>query len=138
MGGQPLAQRLRDKEHNWQDLRKLDAGNDQPGLMGYRVQLSGHDRWRRVSVVREPGRCDQELVVRAAQVHALMPMMQFSVAPWRVLTPEHLAIVRRMATLHAEHGHEILTLARESARTGEPILRSLGTRTRTRVMTGGR
>ncbi len=29
---------------------------------------------------------DEELVVRSAQVHALMPMMQFSVAPWRVLS----------------------------------------------------
>ena len=27
---------------------------------------------------------DQELVVRSTQVHALMPMMQFSVAPWRI------------------------------------------------------
>jgi alpha-glucosidase len=31
---------------------------------------------------------DPELVVRSAQVHALMPMMQFSVAPWRVLNAE--------------------------------------------------
>ena len=28
---------------------------------------------------------DEELIVRSAQVSALMPMMQFSVAPWRVL-----------------------------------------------------
>ena len=53
---------------------------------------------------------DQELIVRAAQVHALMPMMQFSVAPWRVLSPENLAICRRMAALHTERGAEILAL----------------------------
>jgi alpha-glucosidase len=68
---------------------------------------------------------DQELIVRAAQVHALMPMMQFSVAPWRVLSPSNLTICRRMATLHAERGEEILALARAAAKTGEPIVRSL-------------
>ena len=68
---------------------------------------------------------DQELIVRAAQVHALMPMMQFSVAPWRVLSPANLAICRRMAALHTERGEEILALAREAAKTGEPIVRSL-------------
>jgi alpha-glucosidase (family GH31 glycosyl hydrolase) len=30
-----------------------------------------------------------------------------------------------MAALHADHGDEIVALARDSARTGEPILRSL-------------
>jgi alpha-glucosidase (family GH31 glycosyl hydrolase) len=54
-----------------------------------------------------------------------MPMMQFSVAPWRVLAPANLAIGRRMAALHTERGPEILALARESARSGEPIVRSL-------------
>lgn len=28
---------------------------------------------------------DQDLIVRSCQVHAMMPMMQFSVAPWRIL-----------------------------------------------------
>jgi alpha-glucosidase (family GH31 glycosyl hydrolase) len=42
-----------------------------------------------------------------------------------VLTPENLAICRRMAGLHVERGPEILALAREAARTGEPIVRSL-------------
>jgi alpha-glucosidase (family GH31 glycosyl hydrolase) len=68
---------------------------------------------------------DQELIVRAAEVHALMPMMQFSVAPWRVLSPENLATCRRMAALHTERGAEILALARESAKSGEPIVRPL-------------
>jgi len=51
--------------------------------------------------------------------------MQFSVAPWRVLSPENLATCRRMAALHTEQGASILGLARASARTGEPIVRSL-------------
>jgi alpha-glucosidase len=51
--------------------------------------------------------------------------MQFSVAPWRVLDAPHLAIAQRMAALHTAHGARILALAREAARTGEPIVRSL-------------
>jgi alpha-glucosidase len=35
MGGQPLAERLRDKEHTWEDLRKLVPGILNQGLMGY-------------------------------------------------------------------------------------------------------
>ena len=29
------------------------------------------------------------LVVRFTQIHALMPMMQFSMAPWRILDRKH-------------------------------------------------
>ncbi len=35
MGGQPIAQRLRDKSHNWEDLRKLIPGSVCQGIMGY-------------------------------------------------------------------------------------------------------
>ncbi len=125
MGGQPLAQRLRDKEHTWQDLRKLVPGMINLGLMGYPFSCPDMIGGGEFLSFENLAAVDQELVVRAAQVHALMPMMQFSVAPWRVLTPEHLAIVRRMATLHADHGADIVALAQDSARTGEPILRSL-------------
>ena len=47
---------------------------------------------------------DQELIVRSAQCSALMPMMQFSVAPWRVLSEENMAICRDMALLHEKMG----------------------------------
>ena len=66
---------------------------------------------------------DQALIVRSAQVHALMPMMQFSVAPWRILSPENLAIVQRMARLHAEFGPYIMQYAHQASKTGEPIVR---------------
>jgi alpha-glucosidase (family GH31 glycosyl hydrolase) len=124
-GGQPLAQRLRDKEHTWEDLRKLVPGMVNLGLMGYPFACPDMIGGGEYLSFRNLAAVDQELIVRAAQVHALMPMMQFSVAPWRVLSPENLAICRRAAALHTERGAEILALARESARTGEPIVRSL-------------
>jgi alpha-glucosidase len=68
---------------------------------------------------------DQDLVVRSAQCHALMPMMQFSVAPWRVLDEPHLKAVLKAVKVRQEHKDYILDLARESASTGEPVVRSM-------------
>jgi alpha-glucosidase len=125
MGGQPLAQRLRDKGHDWGDLRTLIPGIVNQGLMGYPFSCPDLIGGGEFLAFRKLDAVDQELIVRAAQVHALMPMMQFSVAPWRVLSAQTLAICRRMAVLHTQRGEEILALARESAKTGEPIVRSL-------------
>lgn len=68
---------------------------------------------------------DQELFVRSAQVHALSPMMQFSAAPWRVLDAEHFAAVKAAVDLRQRFVPRMLELAKESARTGEPMLRNL-------------
>jgi alpha-glucosidase len=68
---------------------------------------------------------DEELVVRSAQVHALMPMMQFSVAPWRILSKENNKICLNMAKLHLEMGPKILALAKECSKTGEPIAKPM-------------
>ena len=54
-----------------------------------------------------------------------MPMMQFSVVPWRILDEKHLAICRDYAHLHEKMGGYILEQARHSAETGEPILRHM-------------
>ncbi len=125
MGGEPIAMRLRDKNHSWEDLQKLIPGIINQGLMGYAYtcpDLIGGGEYLSFQNLES---IDQELVVRAAQCHALMPMMQFSVAPWRVLNKENLKICVDMANLHVLLGEEILQLAREAANTGEPIIRSL-------------
>lgn len=125
MGGQPIAQRLRDKHHNWEDLRKLIPGIINQGLMGYPFTCPDLIGGGEYLSFRNLDRVDQELIVRAAQCHALMPMMQFSVAPWRVLNKKNLEICLDMALLHTRMGEEILALAKEAARTGEPIIRPL-------------
>jgi alpha-glucosidase len=125
MGGQPIAQRLRDKSHNWQDLGKLVPGIINQGLMGYAFTCPDLIGGGEYLSFKNLTSVDQELIVRAAQCHALMPMMQFSVAPWRVLSEENMVHCRNMATLHTKMGAEILALARASARTGEPIVRAL-------------
>jgi alpha-glucosidase len=52
-------------------------------------------------------------------------MMQFSVAPWRVLDAAHLAAVKQAVALRMRFTPRILALAEASAATGEPILRPL-------------
>jgi len=125
--GLPLAQRLRDKGHNWEDLRQLIPDALALGLMGYAYvcpdMIGGGEYSFFYDDPDKP--LDQELIVRSAQCSALMPMMQFSVAPWRVLSEENMAICRQMAELHVELGPEILSLAQASSETGEPIIRPL-------------
>ena len=54
-----------------------------------------------------------------------MPMMQFSVAPWRVLSKENAAICHKMSKLHEEMGEYILDLAKKASKTGEPIVKPM-------------
>lgn len=125
MAGQPLAQRLRDKTHEWEDLQKLIPDIISQGLMGYAFTCPDMIGGGEYLSFRDSATIDEELIVRSAQVHALMPMMQFSVAPWRVLSEENQKITRDMAQLHAEMGDLIIELAEKSAETGEPIARPL-------------
>jgi alpha-glucosidase len=125
MAGQPLVQRLRDKEHTWSDLQTLIPDMLLLGLLGHPFGCPDMIGGGEYSSFTDTAVLDQELVVRSAQVSALMPMMQFSVAPWRILSKENLAICKNMAKLHLKMGTEILEMANVSARSGEPIVRLL-------------
>ncbi len=124
-GGEPLVERLRDKLHTWEDLQKLVPHACLAGMLGYPFvcpdMIGGGD----FSSFIGGGKLDQDLVVRSAQCHALMPMMQFSVAPWRVLDSVHLAAVKAAVALRAQMLPLILQLTREAARTGMPVVRSM-------------
>jgi hypothetical protein len=125
MGGQPLGQRLHDKYHIWEDVQRLIPQMLTEGLVGYTFScpdlIGGGDYVSFLNLKT----VDQDLIVRAAQVHALMPMMQFSLAPWRVLDAEHLAAVKKAVKIREEFAPLILELARQSAKTGDPIVCSL-------------
>lgn len=123
-GGKPLNQRLRDKTHAWdgEGLSCILPDAFNAALTGHPFlcpDMVGGGEWTNF----EPGHViDQELIVRCAQVSALFPMMQFSVAPWRVLSPENGARVLRAAKLHQAMGEKLWQWVQQSARTGEPIL----------------
>ena len=123
MGGQPLAQRLADKNFTWSDAQKLMPDMLLQGVLGYPFgcpDMIGGGEYRSFLVTTK---IDQEMLVRSAQTHAMMPMMQFSVAPWRILDASHLAATRKAALLHEKMGRFILELAKQAAKTGEPIVR---------------
>ncbi|MCX7006039.1 MAG: glycoside hydrolase family 31 protein [Kiritimatiellaeota bacterium] len=125
MGGQPLAERLRDKCHNWADLHKLVPDILQQGLIGYSFTCPDLIGGGEFTSFLDGAKIDQELIVRSAFCHSLMPMMQFSVAPWRVLDVEHLAACKQATVLRAKYLPTILKLAQHAAKTGEPIVRSM-------------
>ena len=126
LAGQPLAQRLKDKSHEWEGngLDSLIPDGLAQGLLGYAYtcpdMIGGGEYMSFTS-----SKLDQELFVRSAQCSALFPMMQFSAAPWRLLDEEHLRYCVEAAQLHDQFGSEILALAEHAAKTGEPIMRHM-------------
>lgn len=95
------------------------------GLCGYPFScpdMIGGGSW---TSFLDTSKIDQDLIVRSAQCHALMPMMQFSVAPWRILDNVHLDAVKKAVALRKIFTPLIMKLAHEAANTGEPILKSM-------------
>lgn len=125
MGGQPLAQRLHDKNHDWEDVQKLIPQMLTEGLVGYTFCCPDMIGGGMLGSFQDLKAVDQDLVVRSAQIHALMPMMQFSVAPWRILDAEHLHAVKQAVKVRQQFTPAILQLARQAAKNGAPIVRSL-------------
>lgn len=127
MGGQPLVERLGDKAHTWTAVQNLIPEMLAAGLLGYSntcPDMIGGGSFTYFQNV-DSDDLDQAIIVRSAQVHALMPMMQFSVAPWRVLNEENFEIVKNAALLHQQFGDYILQYAKKSSVTGEPIVRHM-------------
>lgn len=125
MAGEPLVQRLRDKQHTWVDLQKLIPHITLAGLLGYNFTCPDMIGGGEYGSFIGRDKLDEELVVRSAQCSALMPMMQFSVAPWRVLSKEHFAMVKQTVAIREKYTPYILELAKASALSGVPIVRSM-------------
>lgn len=125
MGGQPLVQRLRDKDHTFEDLQLLVPNMLTTGLVGYYFSCPDMIGGGQFTAFLNQDKLDQELIVRSAQCHALMPMMQFSVAPWRVLDKTHLEAVKSAVQIREKYKNYILELAVNASKTGEPIMKSL-------------
>ena len=126
--GYPLVQRLADKNHSWDEngMASLIPNTLTQGILGYAYtcpDMIGGGEYSFFQGENLADQLDQELVVRYAQCAALMPMMQFSVAPFRVLSEENARLCLRAARLHTQFGHMILSLAEQAGKTGEPIAR---------------
>ena len=69
-------------------------------------------------------KADAEMMIRWTQLNALLPAMQFSLPPWEY-GEESAELCRRYANLHVEFASKIFALAKESTRTGAPIIRPI-------------
>ena len=124
--GRPLVQRLCDKNHSWTNngINTLVPNMLAQGILGYAYgcpDMVGGGQYTDFL----PGslKLDEELFVRYCAAATLMPMIQFSAAPWRVLDSEHYNCVLKLLELRRKFEPDIMKLVRESAETGEPAVR---------------
>lgn len=128
-GGYSLMQRLCDKRTVWDETGIAGLIPDtliqgitghpfgSPDMIGggeYTCFLEGNDV-----------ACTPEMFVRYAQIAALMPVMQFSASPWRVLSNEKLQEVREAMALREKYLPQILDAFEKAKCFGEPIVRSM-------------
>jgi len=125
MAGQPIVNRLRDKFQTWEDVQKLIPDILLQGIVGYNFTCPDMVGGGDFTSFLPGADLNQDMIVRSAQTHALMPMMQFSVAPWRILDSVHLDAVKKAVAIREKYTPLILKLAEESAKTGEPVVRPL-------------
>jgi len=69
-------------------------------------------------------KADLEMMIRWTQLNALLPSMQFSLAPWDY-GPDSTELCRRFANLHIEFASKIIEIAKKSITKGLPIIRPI-------------
>lgn len=127
MGGQPLAQRLRDKPQSWgvEGLQSLIPEIIAQGLIGHAFTCPDMIGGGEIESMQNANSIDQDFFIRYAQIAALCPMMQFSTLPHRVLDKEHMkALICAIRTREA-YLPTIQKFALNAANTGEPIVRPM-------------
>ncbi|HNX05918.1 MAG TPA: glycoside hydrolase family 31 protein, partial [Opitutales bacterium] len=124
MGGQPLAERLCDKDHSWNAIHQCASDIVIQGLLGYPFacpDMVGGGSW---AAFLPGAKFEKKLVVRSAQTAALMPMIQFSLNPWRVMTApgdeKYLDAITKVVAIRQARVPQILALAENAAKTGDP------------------
>ena len=128
-GGRNMIQRLSDRCHTWwgNGINTVIPSSLVQGLLGTPFicpDMIGGGEWSSFRFYLN-SQVDQELFVRMAQCSALLPMMQFSLAPWQYLNEKNLSICVEMSALHRRMAPYILKLVRASERSGEPIVQHL-------------
>ena len=98
-GGYALLQRLCDKEHSWgtEGIASLIPDILLQGITGHPYgcpDMIGGGEYLNFQNM-EAGGLDEELFVRHAEIACLMPAMQFSAAPFRVLKKENFEAILR-------------------------------------------
>lgn len=126
-GGKPIVARLHDKYHTWDSfgLNTLIPNTIAQGLAGYGFCCPDMVGGGIIGCFDKGQSIDEELFVRWLQANALMGMIQISIAPWRVLSEENWKIVKETLALREKFSNLILNLAKENAKSGEPMVRHM-------------
>lgn len=125
-GGRPLFQRLCDKEHSWglTGLAALVPDTLAQGITGHPfccADMVGGGEY--LNFQEKAQTLDGELFVRHAGVSCLMPSIQFSAAPWRILTSQENEQIHAQLALRMHYMTYIESLMQKCAHTGEPAVR---------------
>lgn len=126
-GGYSLFQRLCDKEHSWGDkgIAALVPDSLLQGITGHPFScpdMVGGGEYLNFQQLEDNG-LDEELFCRHSEIACLMPSIQFSAAPWRVLSSEHLAIIHRHLALRSQYATSIEEGFEAAVNSGEPMIR---------------
>lgn len=125
MGGKPLVQRLKDKRHTYDiyGLAALVPSTLMQNLFGYYFtcpDMIGGGEYTNFGCQTH---IDEELIIRYCQCSALMPMMQFSIAPWRILSSKNYAYILEAVKLHEKLAGYYRQLIEKNRTFSEPIIR---------------
>ena len=128
-GGYSLMQRLCDKHHTWDErgIGGLMPGMLLQGLTGHPFgspDMIGGGEY--LSFQENSGECfDAELFARYCEIAALMPVMQFSAAPWRLLGKEDYEKVLAAMKVREKYLPVLLETVQYAYETGEPVVRHM-------------
>jgi len=118
----PVFVRMMDKDSNWGEDNGLSTLIPHAltfGILGYPFVLPDM-----VGGNAYQGLPDRELYVRWMEVNALLPSIQISIPPWQY-DEEVVRITHSMLNLHEQYADLIVKLAKDSTRTGAPIVRPI-------------
>lgn len=126
-GGYALLQRLCDKEHAWGDngIASLVPDILLQGITGHPYgcpDMIGGGEYLNFQEMSD-GKLDEELFVRHCEIACLMPAIQFSAAPYRVLNNKNFSAIKNSIEVRKQFLPYITELLESTLKTGEPIVR---------------
>ncbi len=126
-GGRAIVARLQDKRHEWDNegLNMLIPHTIGQGLAGYAYCCPDMLGGGAEGCFGDASKLDKELFIRWAQANALMGMMQVSYGFWRVFDESTTNLILDSVKLHESVCGYCVELAKQAAKTGEPIVRHM-------------
>ncbi|BCJ98257.1 glycoside hydrolase family 31 protein [Anaerocolumna chitinilytica] len=126
-GGYGLLQRLCDKDHSWGDngIASLIPDILLQGLTGHPFgcpDMIGGGEYVNFQEAAK-NNLDQELFIRHCEIACLMPAIQFSAAPFRVLSEENFKRILKSLEYRKQYLDIICHFTDLAAVTGEPVIR---------------